>query len=130
VRIGRETLRNQINNFPKLKNGEIFQMAIAKLETELLNIAKDVKAGLEAAGEDAIKLASFLEANSSKITALASLAGPQAAAVTTTGISLVNLAITAVKDAGASAAANGVNVKLDSAAVADVKAVIAAIEKI
>jgi hypothetical protein len=43
---------------------------------------------------------------------------------------LLNLAITAVKGAGAAAGANGVSISLDAAAQAEVKAVIAAIEKV
>lgn len=103
---------------------------IAVLETDALNIAKDIKEGIEAAGTDAVKLASFLENNSGKITALAALAGPAAAGATNVGLGLLNLAITAVKGAGAAAGANGVSISLDAAAQAEVKAVIAAIEKV
>jgi hypothetical protein len=103
---------------------------IATLETDALKIAADVKAGIEDAAGDAVKLATFLENNSAKITALANLAGPGAAKATQVGASLLNLAITAVQGAGSAAGANGVNLSLDTAAIADVKAVIAAIEKI
>jgi hypothetical protein len=102
----------------------------AVLETDLLNIAAKVKAGLEAAEGDAVKVASFLENNQTEITALAGLAGPSSAAATTVGLSLLNTAITAVKGAGDAASANGLSVSLDSAAIAEIKAVIAAIEKI
>jgi hypothetical protein len=105
-------------------------MKIAILETKVLDIAKDIKDGIEAAGGDAVKLAAFMQTNSSKIVALASLAGPEAAVVANAGSGLLNLAITAIKDAGEAASANGVSVSLDSATIAEVKAVIAAIEKI
>jgi hypothetical protein len=105
-------------------------MKIAILETKLVDYAKDVKDGIEAAAGDAVKIAAFMQANQAKIVALASIAGPEAAAIATTGSGLLNLVITAVKDAGTAASSNGLSVSLDSATIADVKAVIAAIEKI
>lgn len=105
-------------------------MKIATLETDLLNIAKKVKAGLEAAEGDAVKVASFMENNSSEIAALAGLAGPAAAGATNVALGLLNIVIAAVKNAGEAAAANGLSVSLDSATITEVKAVIAAIEKI
>jgi len=105
-------------------------MKIATLETAVLSVAKKVKDGIEAAGADAVKLATFLQSHQTEITSLASLAGPEAAAVTSAGAGLLNLAITAVKNTNAAAQANGINVNLDAAAIAEVKAVIAAIEKI
>jgi hypothetical protein len=105
-------------------------MKIAILETKLISIAKKFKAGLEAAEGDAVKLASFVESNQTEITALATLAGPGASAATGVGLGLLNTVITAVKGAGDAASANGLSVSLDSSAVAEVKAVIAAIEKI
>ena len=105
-------------------------MKIAVLETDLLNIAKKIKAGLEAAEGDAVKMASFLENNSTEITALASLGGAGTATATSVGLGVLNTVITAVKGAGDAASTNGLSVSFDSAAIADVKAVIAAIEKI
>jgi hypothetical protein len=105
-------------------------MKIATLESDVLDVAAKIKAGIEAAGNDAVKLATFMQNNQTLIAGLASLAGPEAAAVTSAATGLLNLAITAVKGAGAAAGANGVNLSLDAAAVADVKAAIAAIEKV
>lgn len=105
-------------------------MKIATLETDALTVAKDIRDGIEAAGADAVKLATFMQSHQTQITALAALAGPQAAAIANTGAGLLNLAITAVKSTSTAAKANGVNVSLDSAAVAEVEAVIAAIEKV
>jgi len=102
----------------------------AKLETEVLDIAKKIKAGLEAAEGDAVKVASFVEQNSTEISSLASLAGPGTAMVTNVALGLLNTAIIAVKGAGDAASANGLSISLDAAAIAEVKAVIAAIEKI
>ena len=105
-------------------------MKAATLETNLLDFAKHVKAGLEAAEGDAVKVASFVENNASEITGLAALAGPGATSVTTVALNLLNVVITAVKGAGDAASANGLSVSLDSALVADVKAAIAASEKV
>jgi hypothetical protein len=105
-------------------------MTIATLETDVLKIAKTIKAGLEAAEGDAIKVASFVETNSAEITSLASLAGPGASTVTNVALGLLNTVITAVKGAGDAGSANGLSVSLDAAVIAEVKAVIAAIEKI
>jgi len=105
-------------------------MKIAVLETKLVDVAKKIKAGLEAAEGDAVKVAAFLESNSAEMTALAALAGPGASAATTVGLGLLNTAITAVKGAGDAASANGLSVSLDSSAIAEIKAVIAAIEKV
>lgn len=105
-------------------------MGITKLETDVVNVAKKIKEGIEDAGEDAVKLAVWVQNNSAEVTALASLAGPQAASVAATGLALTNLAINAVKSAGAAVQPNGLNVTLDQATIASVKALIAAIEKI
>jgi hypothetical protein len=105
-------------------------MKIATLETDVVSIADKVKTGLEAAGGDAVKVASFLENHATEITSLASLAGPGAAAATQTGLGLLNTVITAVKGIAAGAADNGLSVSFDAAAIAEVKAVIAAIEKV
>jgi hypothetical protein len=105
-------------------------MKVATLETDILNVAKKVKEGLEAAEGDAVKVAAFLENNSTEITSLASLAGPGAAKATQTGLGILNTVIAAVKGAGDAASANGLSVSFDSAEIAEVKAVIAAIEKL
>ena len=104
--------------------------ALAKLETDVINVAAKVRAGIEDAGSDAVKLAAWLGNNSAEITALASLAGPGAATVSAVGLSLVNLAINAVKSMGAAAGSSGLSVTLDQDTVNAVKALIAAIEKI
>jgi hypothetical protein len=105
-------------------------MTVATLETDVLKIAKTIKAGLEAAEGDAVKVASFVENNSTEITALAALAGPGASTVTNVALGLLNTVITAVKGAGDAASTNGLSVSLDAAAIAEVKAVIKAIEAV
>lgn len=105
-------------------------MKVAQLETDVLDIASKIKSGLEAAAGDAVKVASFVETNSTEITALASLAGGGASTVTNTALGVLNTVITAVKGAGTAAANNGLSVSFDAAAIAEVKAVIAAIEKL
>lgn len=99
-------------------------------ETNLLNFAKKVKAGIEEAGDDALKLASFLSTNSAEVTGLASLAGPAGASVSATATTVLGLVTTAVKSAGDAASQNGLSVSFDAETIAAVKAVIAAIEKI
>lgn len=105
-------------------------MKAAALETEVVDIAKKVKAGLIDAEGDAVKVASFIENHASEITALAGLAGGGAATVTNVALGVLNTVITAVKGAGQAAGANGLSVSFDAAAIAEVKAVIAAIEKV
>lgn len=103
---------------------------VLKLETDVVLVVKKLKAGIEDAGDDAVKVAAFVQANSTEILQLASLAGPQAASVAQVGLTLTNLAITAVKNTSSAASANGVSVSLDQNALAAVKALIADIEKI
>jgi hypothetical protein len=105
-------------------------MSIASLESNVVAFAKKVKAGLELAGEDALKVAGFVSANQTEITSLASLAGGAAGNASAVGLSLLGQVVTAVKAAGDSASANGLSVSLDASVIADVKAVIQAIEKI
>jgi hypothetical protein len=100
------------------------------VESDIVNIAKEVKAGIEVAGEDALKLAAFLQKNQGTIAALAALAGSKSSNVEQTSLQVLTLAINAVKGTSDAAAANGVNVNLDSAAVAAVKALIADLEKL
>jgi hypothetical protein len=104
-------------------------MKLALLETDVLNTAKTVRDGIEAAGADAVKLASFLETHSTEITSLAALAGPGTAGATAAGLGLLNTVINAVKDAGTAAVGNGLSVSFDAAAITEVKAVITALEK-
>jgi len=105
-------------------------LVVAKLETKVIDIATEVRTGMEEAGTDAVKLAAWLGNNSAKITALAGLAGSGTAGITALGLNLVKLAINVVKNAGTAASSNGLNVPLDQDAIASVKALIAAIEKI
>jgi hypothetical protein len=105
-------------------------MSVASLESNIVNFAKKVKGGLEAAGEDALKVATFLSTNSTEITGLASLAGPTGTAVAGVSTAVLGQVINAVKAAGDAGSANGLSVTLDASVIADVKAVITAIEKI
>jgi hypothetical protein len=100
------------------------------LESNVIAFAKKIKAGIEDAGEDALKLAGFLASNSVEIQGLASLAGPVGAKIASVGTSVLGKVIQAVQDAGDAASANGLTVSLDQSVIADVKAVIAAIEKV
>lgn len=105
-------------------------VTVAKLDSEVVNIGKKLKAAVEDAGDDAVKLAAWLQNNSAEVSSLAGLAGPGAASVAAVGLNLVTLAVNAVKTAGVAASTNGVSVSLDQATLNDVKALIAAIEKV
>jgi hypothetical protein len=100
------------------------------LESGIVAAAKKVKAGIEEAGEDALKLAGFLQANQAEITGLAALAGSKTSSVVATGQSVLGAVITAVKGAGDAASANGLSVPLNASLIAEVKAVIADLEKL
>jgi hypothetical protein len=99
-------------------------------KTNLVNFAEKIKSGIEDAAGDAVKLASFLSTNATEINGLASLAGASGSKVTATATNTLNTVVTAVQAAGDAASANGLSVSFDAAAIADVKAVIAALEKI
>jgi hypothetical protein len=103
---------------------------LSKLETDIVSVGTKLKAGIEAAGTDAVKMAAWVQENSPEITALAALAGPGGSTVTSLGLSLFTAVSNAVKDAGDSASKDGLSVSLDAALIAQVKAIIAAIEKI
>ena len=105
-------------------------MSVASFESNVVNFAKKVKAGLETAGEDALKVASFLSTNATEISGLASLAGPTGTSVATVATSVLGQVVTAVQDAGDAASTNGLTVSFDAQVIADIKAVIAALEKI
>jgi hypothetical protein len=60
-------------------------MSIASIESGIVAIAKKIKAGIEIAGEDALKIAGFLQANQAEITGLAALAGSKTSNVVATG---------------------------------------------
>lgn len=98
------------------------------LESSLIAAAKKVKAGIEEAGEDALKLAGFLQANQAEITGLAALAGSKTSNVVATGQTVLSAVITAVKGASDAASANGLSVNLDASVIAAVKAIIKDLE--
>ena len=103
---------------------------LANIESGLVNVAKKVKAGIEEAGEDSLKLMNFVQKNQVLLTGLASLAGAKGPQVEQVGLNLIGTVATAVKGAGDAASANGLSVTFDAAAIADVKALVAALEKL
>jgi len=103
---------------------------IQKIESGIVDVAKKVKAGFEDAGEDALKLAGFLQNNATEIATLAALAGKKGSTVSTVAMNLLNQVVSAVKAGGAAAGANGLNVSFDAAVIADVKAVITDLESL
>ena len=100
------------------------------IESDLVAFGDKVKADIELAAGDAVKLASYLSTHSTEITGLASLAGPTGTAVATAASSVLSAAVTAVETLGDAATANGLNVNFDQATIAAVKAAIAAIKAI
>jgi hypothetical protein len=100
------------------------------IESGIVSVAKKIKAGIEEAGEDALKLAGFLQSNQAEITGLAALAGSKTSSVVTTGQTVLGAVITAVQAAGEGAGANGLSVSLDASVIAAVKAVISDLEKL
>jgi hypothetical protein len=103
-------------------------MSIASIESGIIAAAKKIKAGFEAAGEDALKLAGFLQTNQAEIMGLATLAGSKTSNVVATGQTVLGAVITAVKSAGDAANTNGLSVTLDATVIAAVKAVIKDLE--
>lgn len=103
---------------------------LSKIEGDIVGVAKKVKDGIEDAGEDALKLANFVQKNSTEIAALAGLAGSKGSNVETVSMSVLSQVIAAVKDAGAAAGASALNVSFDQTVIADVKALIKDIESI
>jgi hypothetical protein len=103
---------------------------IQKIESDVVNVAKKLQTGIEDAGEDALKVTSFLQKNSDLITKLAALAGPQAASVEKVGLALISQVGAAIKGVSDADLAKGISVPLDAAALADVKALVSAIEAI
>jgi hypothetical protein len=103
-------------------------MSLASIESGIVAVAKKIKAGIEVAGEDALKLAGFLQANQAEITGLAALAGSKTSNVVATSQQVLGEVITAVKSTSDAAVANGFNVPLTAAAVAAVKALIKDLE--
>jgi len=103
-------------------------MSIASIESGIVAIAKKIKAGIEIAGEDALKIAGFLQANQAEITGLAALAGSKTSNVVATGQTVLGEVITAVKGAGDAASANGLSVSLNASVIAEVKAIIKDLE--
>lgn len=103
---------------------------VAKIESGIVDVAKKIKAGIEDAGEDAVKLASFVQNNATEIEGLAALAGKKGTTVSTVALNLFTQVAAAVKAAGTAAGSNGLAVSFDAAVIADVKAVIADLESL
>jgi hypothetical protein len=100
------------------------------LKTNIVKYAEDLKKGIEDAGSDALKVASFLSAHASEISGLAALTGPTGSSVAAVATTVLGKVVQAIEDAGSSASSNGLSVSLDAQTIADVKAVVAAIEKL
>jgi hypothetical protein len=100
------------------------------IESNLVAFAEKVKGGIEIAGSDAVKLATWLANNQTEISGLAGLAGANGTKVASTASSVLTAVAKAVADAGDSASSNGLTVNLDAAVIADVKAVISILKQI
>jgi hypothetical protein len=100
------------------------------IESSLVAFGEKVKADIELAGGDALKLASFLSSHQTEITGLASLAGAKGTAVAAAASAVFSAAANAVESAGSAAAANGLSVTLDQATITAVQAAVAAVKSI
>ena len=91
------------------------------------------------AANDVVKVARFVEskvlpelqkasANAATIQAITGLVSPQAANIERIGFGLLGLVIKAVQDADAAGNAGGINLALDAAFIADIKAIIPAVK--
>jgi hypothetical protein len=92
-----------------------------------------------AAAKDLVSAAKFVElkalpamkkaqANAAVVEAITGLVSPEAANVERAAFAALGVVIKAIEDAGTAAAANGLNVTLDAALVADVKSIIPAVK--
>jgi hypothetical protein len=99
-------------------------------ESGLIAVIKKIKAGLEIAGEDALKVAGFLQQNQAEISGLAALAGSKTSSVVATSQKVLGEVITVVKGSSDAAAANGLSIPLNASVIAEVKALIAELEKL
>jgi hypothetical protein len=88
-------------------------------------VASDIVKGARAVGGVMIKVGT----SETEIEAITSLFFPQAVALERGAFALLGLAAQAVSEAGDAAAANGLNITLDQQLVADIKALIQAIEQ-
>lgn len=102
----------------------------SKIEGGVLGFAKKVKAGIEDAGEDAVKLAAWLQTNQTEITGLAALAGTKSSSAVAAGQALLGAAVNVATTQGTAALANGLNIPADSAAIQAVEAFIADLKKL
>ena len=103
-------------------------MSLTSFETALVNVAKKVKADVEAVGEDAGKALTWISGEAPQIAALASLTGPSGSTITSLGLKLIGLLGNALEAGGTAAGANAVNVSFDQAVIKDVEALIAAVK--
>lgn len=88
-------------------------------------VASDIVKGARAVASVMIKVGK----SEPEVEAITSLFFPQAVAVERGAFALLGLAAQAVAEAGDAAAANGLNITLDQQLVADIKALIQAIEQ-
>jgi hypothetical protein len=104
--------------------------ALTAFEQDVVNIAKKAKSELEAVGEDAGKVLTWVATNGSQISGLAALAGPSGASIATIGLKLIGLAGAALQAEGEAASANQVSIPLDTTVKNDILALFAAVKSI
>jgi hypothetical protein len=104
--------------------------ALTNFEQDLVNIAKKVKADVEAVGDDAGKALGWISNEAPEIASLASLAGPSGATIATLGLKLIGLIGNELQAAGAAAGANGLNVSFDQTVLKDVEVITAAVKSL
>lgn len=92
--------------------------------SKLVAAAKDFKAAILKAAEEAPVVAADVEKDAPEIGAVVNLIFPGAAAVEQTAMAAFELILDAVEAAGPAASANGLSVSLDKTLIADIQAVL------
>lgn len=94
------------------------------LATKIVGAAKDFKAAILRAAEEAPVVAADVEKDAPEVQDLIELVFPGAAAIEQTALDTFEVVCDAVEAAGPAAAANGLSVSLDKTAAAKIQAVL------
>jgi hypothetical protein len=100
------------------------------IESNLVAFGEKVKADIELAAGDVLKLATYLGSHQTELLGLASLAGPTGTTIATASSAVFSAVANAVETLGEAATASGLNVNFDQATIAAVKAAVDAIKKV
>lgn len=96
--------------------------------TKLVAAAKDLKADVLKAADEAPIIVGDVAKDAPEVEALVELAFPGAAAIEQTALSAFEAIATAVEAAGPAASSNGLSVSLDKTLIADIQGVLPALK--